>query len=92
MSTAHYDEIDDPNRAQFSVFSFFDDESYTPVIRWVSLRRAGQEIDWILNGRACDERRKVIKRMIITDGGDHTVYEWTREKGVTWPPPSENDL
>lgn len=29
--------------------------------------------------------RVVIQRVIITDGGDHTVFEWKYGKGVTFP-------
>jgi hypothetical protein len=27
-----------------------------------------------------------ITRIIITDGGDHTVFEWCHGEGVTYPP------
>jgi P2-related tail formation protein len=27
----------------------------------------------------------IIRRIIITDGGDFTVFEWIRGQGVTWP-------
>jgi hypothetical protein len=26
-----------------------------------------------------------IVKIIITDGGDHTVFEWQRGKGITFP-------
>lgn len=28
----------------------------------------------------------IIRRVIITDGGDNTVFEWLADKGVTFPP------
>ena len=30
-----------------------------------------------------------INRVIITDGGDYTVFEWKRGAGITWPLPEE---
>lgn len=86
MSTAHYDELDDPNRAQFSVFAFFNDDHYEPVIRWVNMYRAQDEVKRVL---ANEMNRMVTKRLIITDGGDHCVFEWTRGKGVTFPTPEQ---
>ena len=32
----------------------------------------------------------LVERVIITDGGDHTCFEWLKGKGVTWPPRREN--
>lgn len=29
----------------------------------------------------------LIPRIIITDDGDNTVFEWQAGKGVTWPKP-----
>jgi hypothetical protein len=27
----------------------------------------------------------IVQRVIVTDDGDHCVFEWLRDKGVTWP-------
>ncbi len=32
-----------------------------------------------------------IQRVIITDGGDCTVFEWKHGAGVTWPPQSSKE-
>jgi hypothetical protein len=32
-----------------------------------------------------------IRRIIITDGGDDTVFEWRYGEGVTFPPPPAGD-
>jgi hypothetical protein len=28
----------------------------------------------------------MVKRIMITDGGDNAVFEWTHEDGITFPP------
>jgi hypothetical protein len=32
-----------------------------------------------------------VQRVIITDGGDCTVFEWKHGAGVTWPPQSSRE-
>ena len=27
----------------------------------------------------------IVSRVIITDGGDCCVFEWTKKDGITWP-------
>jgi len=36
-------------------------------------------------------RLGTIQRVIITDGGDCTVFEWKHGAGVTWPPQSSRE-
>jgi len=36
-------------------------------------------------------RAGMVQRVIITDGGDCTVFEWRHGAGVTWPPQSSRE-
>jgi hypothetical protein len=36
-------------------------------------------------------RLGLTKRIIITDSGDYTVFEWKHGEGVTYPPPQQKE-
>jgi len=76
--------VDDPGRAQFSVWLFFPDDIHEPELQWVDAKTA------VERARSCALRPAaqagIIRRIIITDGGDHTVFEWKFGEGVTFPP------
>jgi hypothetical protein len=68
----------------FSVFQFFDDDSYECVCHRVlapealqSARRFSTSVGAIVG---------TTKRVIITDAGDNTVFEWKHGQGVVFPP------
>lgn len=66
---------------EFSVAQFYDDGHYEYLHRWIS---AGQAVY-----AAREYTRRItddVARVIITDGGDNTVFEWKRGKGITFPP------
>lgn len=80
-------DIDDPEREQFSVYTFDADGFSTRERAFVSAERAVHQAQWLARSAAGPRR---IARIIITDGGDHTVFEWRTGEGVTFPPrPSE---
>ena len=66
---------------EFSVWAFMPEGWHVPVARFVNARRAVE-----LARRACDVIGGVASRIIITDGGDHTVFEWRRGEGIVYPP------
>ena len=66
-------------RDEFSVWVFLADGSHVPVVRYTDPKRA------VAMARGAT-RSSGSSRIIITDGGDHTVFEWRRGEGVTWPP------
>jgi hypothetical protein len=72
---------------EFSVYQFFADESYECVRRLVDPAEA------LETARACctsvGARIGTTRRVIITDGGDYTNFEWQFGKGVTYPPREE---
>lgn len=51
----------------------------------------GEAVDAVrrLCGPAC---RPVVERVIITDGGDYTNFEWTKEKGQIFPDPVKENM
>lgn len=73
-----------PETGEFSVVTFFPDDSYNVVRRNVGAQEAVEAAKDFSERPAA--KIGVIKRIIITDGGDFTVFEWINGKGVTFPP------
>lgn len=69
---------------EFSVCQFFDDDSYEYVRRYVGEEEAVKAAQHYCGNVAA--RVGMTKRVIITDGGDTTCFEWQYGKGVTFPP------
>src|SRR5215831_2934558 len=63
---------------EFSVSVFHHDGTRSYMKRWVS-RREALTIAMILTNRA----GSTFDRVIITDGGDDTVFRWEHGKGIT---------
>jgi hypothetical protein len=78
---------DDDER--FSIVVFFDDGYHFTLDSDLLAKRAvlntKQFIDLIeMSGLVETDRR--IARIIITDSGDDTCFQWEKGKGVTFPP------
>ena len=71
----------DPNSTEFSVAVFYDDGTHAYIERWLSPRMAVKQARIVIANVAPD-----IAKVIITDGGDDTVFLWERGKGVVFPP------
>ena len=69
---------------EFSVFQFFEDDSYECVRDHVTAEAAMQAAKHYTNNVAT--KMGVVKRVIVTDGGDFICFEWVHGKGVTFPP------
>jgi hypothetical protein len=69
---------------EFSVCQFFKNESYEYVRRWVSAQEAVDAFAHYC--RSVAAQTGVVRRVIVTDGGDSTNAEWQYGKGVTFPP------
>jgi hypothetical protein len=69
---------------EFSVCQFFSDGFHKYHLRWVDAKTA------VYAAKACTEsagaRSGLVQRIIITDGGDCTNFEWEFGKGITYPP------
>jgi len=68
---------------EFSVW-VFGGATHWPVARHVSALRAIREA---AIASKLSEEFGDTERVIITDGGDCTIFEWERGKGVIWPQP-----
>lgn len=68
----------------FSVAQFFPNGTWEYVKRGVEAKEA------VETAKDYSERPAakigIIRRIIITDGGDNTVFEWKFGEGVTFPP------
>jgi hypothetical protein len=69
---------------EFSVYQFFEDGSHEKVRDHVSATEAMQAVRHYTDNVAV--RMGITKRVIITDGGDNTCFEWLADKGVVFPP------
>ena len=70
-------------RNEFSVCQFFEDGSYEYVRRRVNAEEAVKAAVFYTTNVA--SRMGITRRVIITDGGDCTNWEWQFGKGVTFP-------
>jgi hypothetical protein len=69
---------------EFSVYQFFEDGTYERVRSFVSAPEAMEAVRHYTNNVAV--RLGITTRVIITDGGDCTCFEWINGKGVVFPP------
>lgn len=68
---------------EFSVCQFFIDGTHEYVRRYVTGEEAVNAARHYTNNVAT--KMGVVERVIITDGGDSTVFEWKLGEGITWP-------
>jgi hypothetical protein len=69
---------------EFSVCQFFPDGSYEYVRRYVDAEEAVRAAHHYCN--SVGAKLGTTVRVIITDGGDCTNFEWQFGKGITYPP------
>lgn len=68
---------------EFSVYQFFEDGQYERVRSFVGAEEAVKAAFHYTGSVAV--KLGIVDRVIITDGGDFTVFEWKRGEGVTFP-------
>jgi len=68
----------------FDVWQFFPDETYERVALRVGAKEAVEIAKSYTTRPAA--LIGIIRRVIITDDGDHICFEWQFGKGVTFPP------
>lgn len=69
---------------EFSVYQFFPDGTSERVREFVSMEEAVEGARHYCS--SVGARMGTTVRVIITDGGDYTVFEWQYGQGVTFPP------
>jgi hypothetical protein len=70
---------------KFSVYQFFLDDKHESVLEFVDAETAVKKARAL--SQSVGAKLGMTVRIIITDGGDHTVFEWKRGEGVTFPTP-----
>jgi len=68
---------------KFSVYQFFEDNSYEQVRTNVFLNEAVKAAKHHTNSVAA--RMGMVQRVIVTDSGDCVVFEWRFGFGVVFP-------
>jgi hypothetical protein len=73
--------------SEFSVVEFYSDGYHAYVERRLDAKNA------VNLAKRCTDAAMVasgfVVKVIITDGGDNTVFQWEHGKGVTFPPPED---
>jgi hypothetical protein len=69
--------------SEFSVCQFFWDDTYEYVNRFVGPEEAVNAAHSLCH--SVGARIGTTRRVIITDGGDLTVFEWKHGEGVVFP-------
>jgi hypothetical protein len=75
---------------QFSVYQWFENGSYEAVVRFVGPEEAVKVAVGIVH--SVGGQIGTTQKVIITDGGDFTVWEWQYGLGLVFPamPPEAN--
>lgn len=76
---------DEVERDEFSVYAFASDGSWQRELSFVSAKEAVMWARWLTETR--EAKFGEVAKIIITDGGDHTCFEWRFGEGVVFPPP-----
>jgi len=71
------------DRAEFSVYQFFPSGMAEKVLAFVPIEEAMEMAIGLAN--SVGGRVGTTRRIIITDGGDFTVFEWMHGVGITHP-------
>lgn len=68
---------------EFSVVQFFEDGTYEYVRRFVSAEEAMTAAKHYMS--SVGVKMGLVKRVIITDGGDCCCFDWNPTDGVVFP-------
>jgi hypothetical protein len=78
------DEIMTREEGEFSVFQFFPDGNHEEIRHHVSSEEATKAAMTYTTNPA--SKVGIVRRVIITDAGDYTVFEWKYGEGYVYPP------
>lgn len=79
-----------PMNGEFSVYQWFEDGQYERVRHGVDDQEAVKVA--IHYSTSVGAKIGTTVRVIITDGGDLTVWEWKRGEGIVFPPEVKGQL
>lgn len=85
MNTSHTEIA---SHGEYSVCQFFLDGTYEYVRRFVGAEEAVKAASHY--SQSVGARLGTTCRVIITDGGDCTNWEWKFGEGVVFPPPNNH--
>lgn len=68
---------------EFSLYWWDPDGSIHEELRFVGAEEAVKRSFTLANGPAA--KMGIVKRIMITDGGDFCVFDWNSDAGVIWP-------
>ncbi len=72
------------SNGEYSVYQFFEDGTYERVRHGVDAESAVKAAKHYTD--SVGAKLGTTTRVIITDGGDNTAFEWKRGEGVVFPP------
>jgi hypothetical protein len=75
---------------QFSVYWWDADGGQHDELRFVDGEKAVSACRRLTHGPAA--MLGIVDRVIITDGGDCTCFEWKKELGLVWPTPEKGEM
>lgn len=75
---------------EYNVVQFFENDTYEYVRRMVSMEEAVKVFNHYTHSVAV--QMKMVKRVIITDGGDCICAEWILGEGVVFPKPENIEI
>jgi hypothetical protein len=75
---------------EFSLYWWDAHDGQHEELRFVDAETAVKRSFSLANGPAA--KLGMVKKIMITDGGDCCVFEWNNELGVVWPAEEENDF
>ena len=76
-------------RAEYSVYWWDQEDGQHEESRFILLDLAMHQVKRLTQGPA--SMLGMVKRVIITDGGDCCVFEWKQGEGITWPTKEQRD-
>lgn len=74
--------MSEDDRPEFSVVQFFSNGTYEYVRRFVGAEEAVKAAKHYTE--SVGARMGMVEKVIITDGGDCTCFQWEHGKGVTF--------
>ena len=76
--------MSDPNSKEYSVYLWFEDGSYHRELQHVDMVTAVAKATSMCTNVGA--QMGITQKVMITDGGDCSIFEWEHGKGIVHPP------